>query len=110
MRWKLLLLASLVAAVLSFGLWCALTIALFGTAAELARHDWILLLSFLLPLGLAIYAGVFVYRHTARRRKTQALMTAILTILLASLAYSGAVIVAHDRFVIPRTDEVRHAR
>src|SRR2546430_10322535 len=69
MRWKLLLVASLVAAILGFGLWCALTVAFFGTATEIARHDWIFLASPLLQLGLAVFSGVFIYRQTARRRK-----------------------------------------
>jgi ABC-type multidrug transport system permease subunit len=104
MRWKLLLLASLVAAILGFGLWCALTVAFFGTAAELARHDWIFLASFLLPLGLAVYSGVFVYRHTARRRKTQAILSVILTLALASLAYFITVKLSPERFRMTRTN------
>jgi uncharacterized membrane protein YbhN (UPF0104 family) len=104
MRWKLLLLASLVAAVLGFGLWCVLTIALFGTAAELARHDWIFLFSFLLPLGLAVYAGVFVYRHTARRRKTQAILAAVLALVFVSLGYFFALKTSRKRFQVSRAD------
>ena len=102
MRWKLLLLASLVAAILGFGLWCALTVALFGTATELARHDWIFLASFLLPLGLAIFSGVFVYRHTSRRRKTQAILSALLTLVLTSLGYLITLKLSPERFRVSR--------
>jgi hypothetical protein len=102
MRWKLLLLASLVAAVLGFGLWCVLTIAIFGTATELARRDWIFLLSLLFPLGLAIYAGIFLYRHTARRRKTQAILAALLTLILVSLAYFITLRISPQRFRVSR--------
>lgn len=82
MRWKLLVIVSLVAAVLGFGLWCAMVISFLGTARELARHDWLFLLSLLLPLTAVVYSGVFAYRHTSRRRKTQALITVILTAFL----------------------------
>ncbi len=83
MRWKLLVITSLVLAFVGFGLWCTLTILLFGSARNLARHDWLLLASVLVPLGFAVFAGVFVYRHTARRRKTQAAITVLLTLLVA---------------------------
>ena len=104
MRWKLLLLASLVAAILGFGLWCALTVAFFGTASELTRHDWIFLASLLLPLGLAVFSGVFVYRHTARRRKTQAILSALLTLVLASLGYFITLKLSPERFWVSRAN------
>ena len=110
MRWKLIILASLVAAVIGFGLWCAITITFFGATAELARHDWIFFASFLLPIGMPILGGVFVYRHTARRRKTQAVITAVLGILLATFAYFAAGIAAPRRFFVPRPYELRPAR
>ena len=102
MRWKLLLLASLVAPILGFGLWCALTVALFTTATELARHDWIFFASFLLPVGLAVFSGIFVYRHTARRRKTQAILSVILTLVLASLGYFITLKFSPERFQVSR--------
>jgi cytochrome bd-type quinol oxidase subunit 2 len=105
MRWKLLLLASLVAAILGFGLWCALTVALFGTATQLARHDWIFLASSLLPLVVAVFSGVFVYRHTARRRKTQAILSALLTLALASLGYFITLKLSPDRFRVSRANK-----
>ena len=105
MRWKLLLLASLVAAILGFGLWCALTVLLFGTAAELARHGWIFLASSLLPLALAVFSSVFVYRHTARRRKTHAILSALLTLALASLGYFITLKLSPDRFRVSRTNK-----
>lgn len=98
MRWKLLLLASLVAALLGFGLWCVITIAFFGTATELARRDWAFLASLLLPFASVICAGVFVYRHTSRRRKTQAMASALLTALLFALTYLVAARAFRGRF------------
>ena len=110
MRWKLLVLVSLVAALLSLGLWSAVTIAVFGSARALARRDWLLLCSLLIPLGVTAYAGVFVYRHTARRRRTQAVFSILLTLLLSAGTYLVASQVFLDKLMIPRTYELRHAR
>src|SRR6266480_4732286 len=87
MRWKLLVLVSFVAALLALGLWSAVVIAVFGSARVLARTDWLLLCSLLIPLGVTTYSGVFVYRHTARRRKTQAAFSVLLTLFLSVGTY-----------------------
>lgn len=110
MRWKLLVLASFAAAILGIALWSLFAIAFFGTARELARHDWIFLLSALIPLALIAYAGIFVYRHTARRRKTQVVITIVLSLLLTPIFYLAASAAFTNRLYIPRTYEVRHAR
>ena len=39
----------------------------------------------LLPVLTSLGAGVFVYRHTARRRKLQAVLTIILSFLMSHL-------------------------
>jgi len=110
MRWKLFVIASLAAAIIGCGLWSALAIGIFGTARALARNDWFLLASAIIPLAVSAYSGVFVYRHTARRRKTQATFTVILALLLTLGAYLVAWTLFPDRLYIPRTYEVRHAR
>jgi cytochrome bd-type quinol oxidase subunit 2 len=110
MRWKLLVIASLAAALFACGLWSALVIGAFGTARELARHDWLLLASTLVAPAIAVYAGIFVYRHTARRRRTQAALTVIAALLLTVGTYFVASLLFPNRLVIPRTHELRHAR
>lgn len=71
-------------------LWSAIVAFLFGPAAVVARRDWLLPVTLLVPLGIAVIAGYFVYRHTARRRKTQAVITVLAVFLLAALAYLTA--------------------
>ncbi|MDX6385361.1 MAG: hypothetical protein QOK48_2934 [Blastocatellia bacterium] len=110
MRWKLLVIASVAAALIGCALWSALVIGVFGNARTLARNDWLLLASLLLPLAIAVYSGIFVYRHTARRRKTQAAVTIVLATLLSLVAYLAAWTIVPDRLYIPLTYEVRHAR
>ena len=110
MRWKLLVIASLAAPFIGCGLWSALAIGIFGTARALARNDWFLLASAIIPLAVSAYSGVFVYRHTATRRKTQATFTVILALLLTLGTYLVLSQVFPDRLIIPRTYEIRHAR
>src|SRR5437660_1550491 len=110
MRWRLLVITSLAAAVVACGLWSTLAIALYGSARELARHDWFLLASAALPLVFVVYAGVFAYRHTARRRKTQAMITAVLALLLTIGFYLAASQLLPNRLVIMRSDQDARAR
>src|SRR5258706_2154227 len=110
MRWKLLIIASLAAALVGFGLWSTLVIGAFGNARTVARNDWLLLSTMILPLAVAVYSGIFVYRHTARRRKTQATVTVVLALVLSVVAYLMAWAILPNRLYIPRTYEVRHAR
>jgi cytochrome bd-type quinol oxidase subunit 2 len=110
MRWKLLIIASLVAAIIGCALWCAFSIGLYGSAAAMARNDWILLCSSVFPLSVTVVAGFFVYRHTARRRKTQAVVTVLLALLLTPVTYLAAWSLFPNKLYIPTTYEVRHAR
>lgn len=110
MRWKLLVIASFAAALISCGLWSLLVISVFGTARALARNDLLLISSAIIPLGVAAYAGVFVYRHTARRRKTQVMFTVILALFLTLGTYLVISQLFPDRLIIPRIYEIRHAR
>ena len=110
MRWKLILLASLAAAAAGFLAWFAITLVAFGSARALARHDWLLAGSLALPLSTAVLAAIFAYRHSAKRRKLQAIITAVLALLFSVAAYFVAWAFIPSRLYIPRTYEVRHAR
>jgi len=110
MRWKLLITTSVAAALVGFSVWCGLAIGVFGSARALARNDGLLLASIMIPLTVAGAGGFFAYRHTARRRKLQALITILLAIFLTIVVYLAASIFAVDTLYIPRTYEVRHGR
>jgi len=110
MRWKLLFLTALIAAVIGLGLWSAFTITFFGSARGLALHGWILPGSFIIPLAFTASAAVFVYRHTALRRKTQAMVTVLVVLVLSGGIYFAASQLLPDRLLIPRIYEPRHAR
>jgi len=110
MRWKLLGLVSVIAALFGVALWSAITIAAFGSARALARNDWLLLVSLIIPLGVTVFGALFVYRHTAHRRKTQAVIALLLALLLTAATYLVASTIFTSRLYIPTTYEVRHAR
>ena len=82
MRWKLLLFASLIASVAGAGATLAIVVFLLGSARRLATPDIIAFATLLIPVALIIGASIFVYRHTARRRKLQAMATGLLAAIL----------------------------
>lgn len=96
MRWKLLLIASLLTALVGAGLVLAVVFALLGDVTRLSTPDFLVLTTLSIPLILVTVATVFVYRHTARRRALQAILTAILAlsltilVLFASLRFFAA--------------------
>jgi integral membrane sensor domain MASE1 len=81
MRLKLVFLASLLAAVAGSGSCIALVLGVFPRQA-LSNPGLLVASTFLLPLATIIFASVFVYRHTARRRRLQAFLTLVLATLL----------------------------
>jgi uncharacterized membrane protein len=109
MRWKLLGLVSVIGALFGVTLWSALTIATFGSASSLARNGWITLGTLVIPLGVSIFGALFVYRHTAHRRKTQAALATLLTLLLTAAVYLVAATIT-PRLHIASTNEARPAR
>jgi hypothetical protein len=86
MRWKLLVLVSLVAAIIASASWFLLIILFFnGAHAVVPLNGELWPLSLVLPFLLAVVSGFFVYRHTSRKRKTQAAITILGVLSLAML-------------------------
>lgn len=100
MRWKLVVIVSFVAAVADFFLWLATVHLLFGVQIQASRLD-VVILGMLLPLAFAVFGGVFVYRHTARRRKAQAVIVSLLTLIFILGIYVAGARVFPERIFIP---------
>jgi len=98
MRLKLVLLASFLAAVVGAGSCIALVLGVFSRQA-LTNPGLLVLSTFLLPIAAIIFASIFVYRHTARRRRTQAFLTLVLATLLtiAFLVVTSILTTRRDR-------------
>jgi hypothetical protein len=95
MRLKLVFIASLLAAVVGAGSCIALVLGVFSRQA-LSSPGLLVALTLVLPLATIIYASIFVYRHTARRRRLQACLTLVLATLL-TLAFFVVVSVVTAR-------------
>ena len=86
MRLKLVVFASLLAAIAGAGSCIALVLGVFSPKA-LSSPGLLVASTFLLPIATVVIASVFVYRHTARRRKLQAFLTVVLATLLTLLFF-----------------------
>ena len=89
MRLKLLIIASLLAAIVGSGASILIVIVMLGSfsrviAAGHWQRGWGLGIALYTPSLLSAFlAGMFVYRHTARRRKLQGALTFIAAYLLS---------------------------
>lgn len=105
MRLRLVLAASLLAAIVGAGSCIALVLGVFSVKA-LSSPGLLVTATLLLPLGTIIFASIFVYRHTARRRRLQALLTAILaTVLTLGLFVCASILSARWNPQVPKSGE-----
>ena len=101
MRLKLVIIASVLAAVVGAGASIALVLGVLSVKS-LSSPGLLALLTLLLPIAAIVFASIFVYRHTARRRKLQAFLTALLaTLLTLSIFMLTSVLTSHTGTVEP---------
>ena|SRR6266478_2335532 len=104
MRLKLVLLTSLLGAVLGAGVPIAIFAITLGWRAFYPAksgypvNNWVGFLVYLSPLLASVFGAIFVYRHTARRRRLQAALTAILVLALCVASYVAAVLFVSVRY------------
>lgn len=82
MRLKLVLISSFVAATVGAGSAIAIILSVFSSLTPIASPGLLVVATYLLPLLMIVLAAIFVYRHTARRRKLQATLTAVIALVL----------------------------
>ncbi len=82
MRWKLIIITSLIAALINTSGCIALASWTNGLINPLAIQHFPFAAIYILPLVIITLVGVFVYRHTARRRKLQSMVSVILSLIL----------------------------
>ena len=82
MRLKLVLLASFIAALVGVGSTTAIILLVFSSFKPVSTPGLAAVATYLIPLLAILLAAVFVYRHTARRRRLQAIMTVLISLLL----------------------------
>jgi hypothetical protein len=96
MRLKLVVAASLLAAIVGAGYCIALVFGVFAGTA-LSRPGLLVTSTLLIPILMITFASIFVYRHTARRRRLQAILTALLAILVTLALFITASIISSRR-------------
>jgi len=101
MRLKLVLIASLVAGLVGSGASIAIILGRFSSLRVLSKPDLVVLSTFVLPIAVVVLAATFVYRHTARRRKTQALLTGILAAFFSLAVFIIASVITSRNQQIP---------
>ena len=97
MRLKLVLISSLVAAIVGAGSAIVIIVSVFSSLHPTTSPGLLVVSTYLLPALTTLLASIFVYRHTARRRKLQAILTATITLLLTILLFAVASIVTAQR-------------
>ena len=93
MRLKLVFAASVLAAVVGAGSCIALVLGVFSAKA-LSSPSLLVFSTLPLPVATIVFAAIFVYRHTARRRKLQAFLTTLIATLLTLALFVLASIVS----------------
>ena len=94
MRLKLVIIASVLAAVVGAGASIALVLGVLAVRS-FSSPGLLATSTLLLPIATTVIASIFVYRHTARRRKLQAVLTALLaTLLTVSMFMLASVLTA----------------
>jgi uncharacterized membrane protein len=83
-RWKLLIITSLVAALINAGGMRALVY--WMKATPLSEQPEVLSGLIIIPLVVTTLACIFVYRHTARRRKLQGALIALFALVMTVAA------------------------
>ena len=101
MRLKLIIAASSAASVVGAGLCIAIVLAVSSSPKPFSTPGLLVVATFVIPVVAIVFASVFVYRHTARRRKLQAFLTAILATLLTISIFLIASISSRQQPVVP---------
>jgi hypothetical protein len=102
MRLKLVLISALVAALVGAGSAIAIILAAFSSLKPITAPGLLVVSTYLLPALATLLASIFVYRHTARRRKLQAVLTAIIALLLTiSLFVVASILTARKEPIQP---------
>jgi hypothetical protein len=95
MRLKLVFAASIIAAIVGAGSTIAIIALAFSSLKPVTTPGPLVLSSYLLPVVTTFLAAFFVYRHTARRRKLQAILTALISTTLTLLLFLAGSIISH---------------
>lgn len=93
MRWRLLIITVLLASLAATVLWLAILFGVYGINGSALRVQpsalWFIV-GGLSAVAVTCYSGLFVYRHTARRRRLQALLSILVSLTMTLLLFQLA--------------------
>lgn len=108
MRLKLVFVSSMVAATVGAGSAIAIILWVFSSLKAITAPGSLVLATFLLPAGAILLASLFVYRHTARRRKLQAALTVLISVVLTITFFViGSIVTPHISPTAPAPGTLR---
>ena len=88
MRWRLIAIVSFVSGLFGFILWeIVIAVWIARMPRPVVTGNSLLVFTSFVPFLSAAIAAFFVYRHTSRRRKLQALLSIVVTLILAVGSY-----------------------
>jgi len=97
MRPKLVVGVSMLSALLGAGSCIGIVWGVSSALNPVNKPGLLAFATLLLPIASIIFASIFVYRHTARRRKLQAFITAVLATILTLAIFVIATILSARR-------------
>jgi hypothetical protein len=110
MRLKLVFISSVVAAALGAGSSIAIILYISSSLKPITAPGLFVLATFLLPSGATLLATIFVYRHTARRRKLQAALTVIISLILTIAFFViASIVTSRSNPVLPQPGTLRES-
>lgn len=102
MRPKLVILVALLAAILGAGSCIGIVMGVFSARNPIGQPGILVTATLLLPLATIVVGSIFVYRHTAKRRKLQAFITAVLaTVLTLAIFLVATILTASAGYLEP---------
>ena len=103
MRLKLVFISSVLAATVGTGAAIAVILSVLSSLKQVTAPGPFILATFLLPTGAILLATLFVYRHTARRRKLQAALTVIISVILTIAFFViGSIVTSRNEPIQPQ--------
>jgi glucose-6-phosphate-specific signal transduction histidine kinase len=108
MRLKLVFICSIVSATVGAGFAIAIILWVFSTLRPISAPGSLVLATFVLPALAILFAAIFVYRHTARRRKLQAALTVIISLVLTIAFFLiGSIVTSRINPILPEPGTLR---
>ena len=97
MRFKLIIIVSIVVSIIGYAGTDLLLYLAFGSIELTHPRGFWLIAACLIPALVVLLGGFFIYRHTAKRRVLQALLSVVISVFIILSLFLVSVIVIRER-------------